>query len=345
MTLVLGFLFLAAAAAAFMFHLQLDALRKTDGARRQAADEATARAARAAKELESLREDASRRKGETAELREKLNDLRSRTHKQRESEKKQRSNAVVDIQDALDEARDRLSTEHSRYDVLQRDFDGLNQELARVQAALARSEAGTKNLEAALARVQAAPAPTAAPIVAAPVVRTDEQLQARVASLESQLREARRKATEAEEDSRKARGGASNSKRQLLVTRSELDLFREKLVWSEKRVLELERLAFENKLAMPDREPAPQPKAPSLAPALVGREGANTGGEGVVADGADYVPEADDTQAAVEAPAAVEAAAVVETQAAASAVEVVAESTGPQAVPPLRRPKASGDAE
>jgi len=349
MTLVLGFLFVAAAIAAVAFHLQLDALRKTEGDRRQAADEAAARAQRSSKELETAREELSRRKAEVAELREKLNDVRSRSHKQRESEKKQRAGAVTDLQDALDEARDFLSSERSRNEVLGRELTGMQEELARVKAGLARSEEAGRNLQAALARAQAQ-AQTALPAgvevvpVAAPV-RTDEQLKARAESLEAQARELRRKTAEAEEELRKARGGSANAKRQLLVTKSELDLFREKLVWSEKRVLELERLAFENKLALPEREPAPQPAAPQPAPGLVAREGANTGGEGVVAEGADYVPEAgESTEAASDVAAAVvEAVAPSAEVATETAAEPVAEaaSEGPQAVPPIRRPKAA----
>ena len=55
-------------------------------------------------------------------------------------------------------------------------------------------------------------------------------------------------------------------------------------MWSEKRVVELERLIFDNKIALPDRELAPQPKAPQLAPGIIARESGNTGGEGIVAE-------------------------------------------------------------
>ena len=108
--------------------------------------------------------------------------------------------------------------------------------------------------------------------------------------LEKQTREARRKAGELEEELRKARSKASNANRLQLLTKNELDLFKEKMVWSEKRVVELERLLFDNKIALPERESAPQPQAPQIAPGILAREAANTGGEGIVTVAADYEP-------------------------------------------------------
>jgi chromosome segregation ATPase len=350
MTLLFALLFVAAAGAAFAFYLQFDAAKKKEDAVKQSASEASAQAQKASKELEAAKEELARRRTEAADLREKLNDLRSRTHKSKESEKKARSGAVADLQQELDDTKARLNDELSRYDVLSRDVKGMQEELAKSKDAAKKLDDANKNLQAALTRAQAAPAASAsaAPVqtvAIAPPVKTDEQLLARVQSLETQLREARRKATEADDEMRKARGASSNHKRQFMVTKSELDLFREKLVWSEKRVVALEKLLFDNKIALPEREAAPQPKALELAPGTLARESANTGGEGVVAEAADYVPET------TEAPAAATGlAAPVEAPSAPAGAEVVTIAaepapTGPQAVPPLRRPKAAVEGE
>jgi predicted nucleic acid-binding Zn-ribbon protein len=344
MTLVFALLFVVAAVAAFAFRTQLVALQKVQAARRPVAAEAAGSSGddKARKELTTLRDELARRKAEATELREKLNDLRSKNHKQKAIDSRTKSAAVIELQDALDQARDRANAEQARADVLARDAAGMHEEIVRLKASLTRTDDA---LKAALSRP--APAEGAVVVPVAVSTKTDEQLQARVASLESQLREARRKVADGEEELRKAKGTAASSKRQFVVTRSELDLFREKLVWSEKRVVEVEKLLFDHKIELPTREAAPQPKAPTLAPGMTAREGANTGGEGVVAAGAEYVPE--------EATVAVEAAAVVEAAAAEAApvieaaqvVEVVAltEASGPQAVPPIRRPKAESEAQ
>jgi chromosome segregation ATPase len=349
MTLVFALLFVVAAITAFAFRTQLVALQQVQAARRPVADVAAASGDdKSRKELTSLRDELSRRKAEASELREKLNDLRSKNHKQKAIDSKVKSTAVVELQDALDQSRDRVAAEQARADVLAREAAGMQEELARLKGALARTDEALKTV---LARPVATEGAVVVPVAVS--TKSDEQLQARVSSLESQLREVRRKAADADEELRKVRGSAASSKRQFVVTKSELDLFREKLVWSEKRVVELEKLLFDNKIDLPTRESAPQPKAPTLAPGIAAREGANTGGEGVVAAGAEYVPE--ESALVVEAAlaegsvveasaAAVEPAPVIE---AAQIVEVVAiaESSGPQAVPPLRRPKAESEAQ
>src|SRR5690606_38769643 len=135
--------------------------------------------------------------------------------------------------------------------------------------------------------------------------KVENELRGRLETLEKQVREARRKAGEAEEEARKARGKGATVQRQLLLTRSELDLFKEKLVWSEKRVVELEKLLFTHDIPLPEREAAPQPKPPPVAPGVLAREEeAHTGGEGVVAEAADYEPEEDPAGPAGEEPPA-----------------------------------------
>lgn len=67
----------------------------------------------------------------------------------------------------------------------------------------------------------------------------------------------RRRLAKSEEERRASASKASSSARQALLADSELRLYREKLVWSEKRVLELERLLFARDGALPERPPAP----------------------------------------------------------------------------------------
>ncbi|MFM2151890.1 MAG: hypothetical protein RL199_325 [Pseudomonadota bacterium] len=350
MTLVFALLFVVAAVAAFAFRTQLVALQKVQAARRPsaAAESGPSGDEKARRELTALRDEVARRKSEATELREKLNDLRSKNHKQKAIDSKTKSAAVIELQDALDQARDRANAEQGRADVLARDAVGMQEELARLKGALVRTD---EALKTALARPVATEGAVVVPVAVS--TKTDEQLQARVASLETQLREARRKVSEADDELRKAKGSSASSKRQFVVTKSELDLFRDKLVWSEKRVVELEKLLFDNKIELPTREAAPQPKAPTLAPGMAAREGANTGGEGVVAAGAEYVPDEPPAAAesspvveapVVEAPVAAEAAPVIE---AAQVVEVVplSEASGPQAVPPIRRAKAESESQ
>lgn len=323
MGILLFILFLLAAGVAYAFHLQLTALRKTDAERRRAAEAATESAQKVQKELEKLREEASRRRNEVSSLKEKLNDLRHRTHKQREAERKQRSARDTAIVEELEEARRALDEERARADVLSRDLTGLQAELKKQQDGVARLEQALAAARAAADRP--APPPPLPPEVAAVQAEKEKvqaELQGQIDALEKQLREARRKATDEAEAARKARGKTATVNRLHLLTKSELDLFKEKLVWSEKRVVELEKLLFANEIPLPEREAAPQPRAPKLAPALLAREEAHTGGEGVVAEAVDYVPEEGESASDADSDSSSDASATAEADAPAGSSDV-----------------------
>ena len=344
--IIFGVLFIAAAGVAYAFYIQLSALKLQKRDTSKESDSSRTIAQKAAKELEVAREELSRKRTELSELREKLNDLRARQHKQRENEKRTKGNAEVELQELLSIARRDLEDERNRFDVLARESKGMTAEIARLREQQTKLDAALKAAQAAAAKAATAPATTTAapaPVVnVAPPQKTDEELKARVELLERQMREARRKATEMEEEARKARGKASTAARTQLLTKNELDLFKEKLVWSEKRVVELEKLLYDNKIALPEREAAPQPKAPTVAPGILARESANTGGEGVVEASAEYVPE---TPAPAEAPAAETAPAAVEAAPTETATEAATDDNGPAAVPPIRRQKPAGEGQ
>lgn len=336
-----------AAGVAFAFFLQYSALKKADDSRRQDADEAVAKAKKAQTEAEGAREELTRRKAEAAELREKLNDIRQRNNKK--DQERAKKSGQNELTDQLDDARRALDEERTRLDVIQREASGMQDDITRLRDANKKLEEAHKAALAAAARVSEAPARpmiSAAPSTPAPFVapeRPESEIKAKLEAAETQLRDARRRQMEAETDAKGARGRVSTSNRQQLLTKSELDLFKEKLVWSEKRVVELEKLLFDNKVALPERETAPQPKAPQIAPGILARESANTGGEGVVAGSADYVPDAPEAPAAasvVEIVAA-PAAAVVVVAAPAVSAEVAA-AASPAGV--VRRPKADVEA-
>jgi hypothetical protein len=341
-------MFVVAAAVAYAFYIQLSALKgQPQHKAKETSDDGRALAQKAAKELESAREELVRKRAEAADLREKLNDLRTRQHKQREAEKRTKGTAEADLKELLTVARRDLEDERARFDVLSRESKGMGDEIARLRESQKNLDDALKAAQAAAARAASAPAastsaPAPAPVVVVAPQKTDDELKARVELLDRQLREARRKVIEQEEEAKKARGKASTVNRLQLLTKNELDLFKEKLVWSEKRVVELEKLLFDNKIALPEREVAPQPKAPAIAPGVLARESANTGGEGVVAGEAEYVPE---TATATEAPAAEAAPTTTEAPAAEAASEAADASTGPSAVPPIRRPKASSEGQ
>jgi len=283
------------------------------------------------------------------------NDIRSRQHKQRETDRKQKGSAEADLIDQLETVQRQLDEEQSRFDVLSREAKGMQEELVRLRDGhkkldealkTAQSSAAAAKVAAPAAPVAAAAAPEAPRPVAAPPVPKDDELLKRVEGLDRQLREVRRKAAEQDEELKRARSKSSTATRMQLLTKNELDLFKEKMVWSEKRVVELERLLFENKIALPEREVAPQPKAPQLAPGILARESANTGGEGVVTVSADYVPEGPASETTPEgAPApAVESAPAAPVEAAAAVLppapyEGVETEPKIDAVPPIRRPR------
>jgi hypothetical protein len=349
--IIFGILFVVAAAVAYAFYIQLSAVKGKEQTHTKVSDDSRAVAQKAARELEAAREELSRKRSELSELREKLNDIRTRQHKQREAERKNKGNAEAELQELLTITRRDLEDERARFDVLSRESKGMTDEIVRLREGQKKLDDALKAAQAAAAKVASAPAPAttaaapSAPVVVAAPQKTDDELKARVELLDRQLRDARRKAAEQEEEAKKARGKASTVNRMQLLTKNELDLFKEKLVWSEKRVVELEKLLFDNKIALPEREAAPQPKSPAVAPGILARESANTGGEGVVAGEADYVPEA---PTATEAPTTTEApaaeAAPATTEAATSEASAV-ESTGPSAVPPIRRPKAAAEGQ
>jgi hypothetical protein len=353
---------------AYLFHFQLSAVRAKEESLRRSADEATAQAQKASKELESTREELTRRRSEASDLREKLNEMRSRQHKQRESDRRQKGGAEAELRDDLELAQRHLEEERARVDVLSRDAEGMHAELVRLRDAHRKAEEALKTAQATAARGAQAPA-APAPISDSAAAAKVEEAQKRVDLLDKQTREARKKAAEIEEELKRTRTKVSTATRNHLLAKSELDLFKEKLVWSEKRVVELERLLFENKIALPEREVAPQPKSPQLAPGIIARESANTGGEGVVTIAADYVPEPTTTDVSAETPAASttstagEAAAASEPAPASAPAETPAEApaaaslaaTGtegaespaeapeprPEAVPPIRRPRSA----
>jgi hypothetical protein len=351
-------LLVVAIGVAYAFYVQLTALKSQDNARRTEADNANAQSQKLSKDLDASREELNRRRAEAAELREKLNEMRSRQHKQRESDRKSKSNAEADLMDQLEQTRYRLNEEQSRVDVLSRETKGMQEELARLKEAGRRTDEALKAAQAAALRATATPAAepsapvteTPAPAAAPrpPPTPSDDELRRRVDLLEKQTRDARRKAAEAEEELKRTRSKASNATRMQLLTKNELDLFREKMVWSEKRVVELERLLFENKIALPEREVAPQPQAPQLAPGILAREAANTGGEGVVAVAADYIPETEpapsgssvETVSAEPAAPASEPAPVLPPPPTSDMDESDEMGDRVEAVPPIRRPRA-----
>lgn len=286
---------IVAIAAAVAFYFQFAAQKAESDRRGSELSDVRASAEKARKELESIRDEFARKKSEAADLREKLTSVRQRSHKQREQDKRQKAGNLASLTDELESARRLADEESARADVLERELKGAQDAFAATKQEVARLDAALKNVQAQAERVAVAPVATTAVAAVAPPSQ-EAELRARVEQLESQIRDARRKATQAEEEAKKARGKAATASRQQLLTKGELDLFREKLVWSEKRVVELEKLAFENKLALPEREPAPQPAAPQPAPGMSVREGVNTGGEGVVAEAADYEPEETSTE-------------------------------------------------
>jgi len=359
MTIALLAIAALAAGAAFAFYWQYAALKGSlDGLKKSSESHAEA-AAKAQKDRDAAKEELGRKKTEAADLREKLNDLRAKQHKSKEGEKRTKSKAEVELQDDLETARRTLVEAENRADALYKDLKAgqdeltkLRDERKKLEQSVANAQAYAKSAAAAPVVASAAPAAVtegAAPADPTAAIRSElTETKARILSLENQLREARRKVSEAEEGAKAARGRVSNEKRLAQVQKSELDLFKEKLVWSEKRVVELERLLFDNKIELPVREVAPAPKALELAPGITAREGANTGGEGVVAEAVDYVPEAaadaapaSDAASASDAPGA-EAATVAANEAASDA-STEGES-GPAAVPPLRRPRAEIEA-
>lgn len=367
MEILLLILIAVTAGVAFAFHLQLTALRKTDTERRRAVEKATESSQKVQKELEKLREESARRRTEVASLKDKLNDLRSRNHKQREAERKQRSAKDIALVEQLEEATRLLEEERAHANAVARDSAALQAEVKKQQEAVARLEQALAAARAAADRP--APPPPPPPEVAAVQAekeKVEAELRGRIESLEKQAREARRKAGEAEDEARKARGKTATVNRLQLLTKSELDLFKEKLVWSEKRVVELEKLLFANEIALPEREAAPQPRAPKVAPALLAREEANTGGEGVVAEAVDYVPEGESAEgeaevaSTIDAPAADASSAEIDADGAkvaeaveatpsdaseAVAAEVVAEAQAAvSGVQPLRRPREAVEA-
>lgn len=357
MELVLLIVAALAAGAAFAFYWQYSALRGIVDGLRRTADESTAAAQKAGKDSTSAREELARRKAEAADLREKLNELRARQHKARENDKKARGSTVDDLADQLASTRESLDDAASRNDVLAREAAGMQADLARLRDANRKLEEATRAAQAAASRASSEPraaAPAAAAGTAAGdgAVRTDkgetDELKGRIQSLELQLKESRRKAAEHEEAVKGAKGRLSVAQRAQLLQKSELDLFKEKLVWSEKRVVELERLLFENKLALPERAPSPRGQAPQLAPGILARESQNTGGEGVAAGEADYVPEAAAEAPSAEAPAAAEAPVAAEQPVAATLPTDTAAAPevtpGPAAVAPKRRAKATDGA-
>jgi 5-bromo-4-chloroindolyl phosphate hydrolysis protein len=340
--IVFGILFVATALVAYAFNIQLSALKSKESDRQKEAEAARAASQKASKEAEAAREELTRRRAELNETKEKLSDLRAKQFKQRDAEKKQKGGAEADLNDQLSVARQDLEEERGRIDVLVREARGMDEEIVRLRDGHRKLDEVLKSAQAAAARAAAAPAPSSfAPVAAAPAApvaapqKTDEELKARAELLDRQLREVRRKSTEVEEELKRARGKVSTASRTQLLTKNELDLFKEKLVWSEKRVVELEKLLFDNKIVLPERPAAPQPKAPQLAPGILARETANTGGEGVVAGEAEYVPE----PVAAELPTAV--SAPVEAEAPAT-IDAGGDTAGDvlNAVPPLRRPKA-----
>lgn len=338
MTVVLVLALVIALGVALAFFLQYDALRKKDDERERLAAEASAEAQKTRKQLSEISAELTRRKEEGVELRKKLNEQRARSHKHREAERKQKGTAEIELADQLDLARRHLDEERGRADVLSRDAQGMQAELTRLRDAQRRLEATLQAVQAAASR----PAPEVMAVKPAP--KSDEQLLARAESLEAQLRDLRRKLALLEEEAKRAKSKASTSQRIQLLTRSELDLFREKLVWSEKRVVELERLLFENKVPLPERVPAPQPEPLQLAPGILARESANTGGEGVVAMTAEYEPP-EEEESASDAEVSAEQAAEAQALPAENVdTEPVAHEPGRAAVKPLRRPKSEVDA-
>lgn len=298
MSLVLLVIAVAAVGVAVAFYLQFAQAKARAYELASSIDNASAQAKSARRELEEAREELSRRKTEALELREKLNEVRARSHKQKEAERRQKSPQLHEVQEDLDAARRDLQEAHDRLDVVVRERVGMESEIARL-----RGE--TDRLGEALRAARSAPSQSSAPAaVAGPpseLERRLEEASARAASLESQLGELRRKVNAAQEDARKARGKSATLNRMQMLQKGELDLFREKLVWSEKRVIELEKLLFSNQIPLPEREPAPQAPPPQLAPGML-REGTNTAGEGVVAEAADYVPEGEQAPSTETAP-------------------------------------------
>lgn len=294
MTYLLVVVAIAAIGAALAFYFQFAALSAQDAQRRAEAEEARASAEKARKELETFRDEFTRKKAEASDLRARLSDVRKRTHRQREEEKRQKVDGAIALENELESAQRMAQEEAERADILARDLKGALEEYGAAKKQIANLETALKNAQAATARAAAAASVPAAAAVgaSAPASGQDDALKTRVESLETQLRDTKRKLAAGEDELRKARTKASTATRLQLLTKGELDLFREKLVWSEKRVVELEKLAFDNKLELPVREPAPQPAAPQPAPGMLARESANTGGEGVVAEAADYEPEA-----------------------------------------------------
>lgn len=351
MTYLLVVIAIVAIGAAVAFYFQFAALQVQDSQRRTEAEEARASADKARKELDSFRDELTRKKSEASELREKLTELRQRTHRQREQDKRQKVVGAVALENDLESAQRVAQEESERADLLARDLKGVLEENNAVKNQVSMLEAALKNAQAATARATAAAsvAGAAPAVVASAAPAQDDVLKARAESLDAQLREARRKLTVGEDEVRKARTKASTAARLQLLTKGELDLFREKLVWSEKRVVELEKLAFDNKLVLPAREQAPQPAAPQPAPGMLARESANTGGEGVVADAADYVPEADEAPEAViestnvqaSQPAGEEPAVVAPTEAAPADAAGSKTQTAGGVV--IRRTKTDGD--
>jgi len=286
------------------------------------------------KELAAAREELAKKKAESVELRERLSDHKAKSFKQREADRKQKGGAETELADQLSSARRQLDEGRAQFDALTREAAGMQTEIARLRDGSKKLEDSLRAAQNAAARAAAPapekpaePAPAAAAAVPAEPAKpsAEDELRARVAQLETQVREARRKASEHEDEAKKARGKSSTVNRLHALARSELDLFKEKLVWSEKRVVELEKLLFDNRIALPERETAPQPRAPQLAPGLQARESVNTGGEGVVAEVADYEPPAEsEAAAASDAPAA----------------EQASTDNGPAPVPPVRRRRA-----
>jgi peptidoglycan hydrolase CwlO-like protein len=320
-----GILFLAAviaAVAAVVFFAQ----SRSSGAalltlkEEQAADRKATEGERTA--LKDAQAELKQRSQQLVELREKLSDQKKRVD-QKQQKSQPRAVREAELEEDLGHARELAEEAHKS------EQDARKQAIA-ARAALAQKESELTKAQEKVRELSSRPAASAAP--AAPQASSDAQpnpalvsaqsdarrseekfreAMARLTDLEAQLGASRDREGRTRDEGRKAKGRAETNNRAFLIAKGELELMKERLAQAERRL-------WQAGLSLPKPAAPERPKA--TGPASADRIRAEPAGATAL-----------DAQSAASDAAAHDAAPEAQTTAAAL------ESSGPDAVVPVRR--------
>ena len=232
-----------------------------------AADAAKKDAELARAEQKKLDAELKTRNQQLAETREKLNDTRKRAQ---EGKQPKASGGRVaresELEEDLRHARDLIEQAHTAEKTARKEAQAAKAEAAAREGDVSRLQEKVRELTAqAGALPQPGAAVTTLPAAAPaedPRIKELEtarkELQARVDDLDRQTKADHVKLIEARDEIKKARGRSETNNRVYLVTKSELDLTKERLASAEKRLWE-----SGIPLVRPETKPRPKGKGPA----------------------------------------------------------------------------------